>query len=213
LGVPAAARIEIPGGFPYTYLVKKSMNKNFKAVLFDVDETLFDRMLAQKAVLALIVQQLPQVFSGYAPERVLAAFLKSDQIYTDLFNNGAPSEGSRDRRSKLFLQLLGIDEKYTAKITELYLRDYPGVKAHVDGAIPVIKELISEISARRGLQRLHRCAVPQTGSYGVAGFIFLHCPVGGIRHPKARPPDFSSGRIVAAYAAARVFICRGFLYQ
>ena len=141
LGVPAAARIEIPGGFPYTYLVKKSMNKNFKAVLFDVDETLFDRMLAQKAVLALIVQQLPQVFSGYAPERVLAAFLKSDQIYTDLFNNGAPSEGSRDRRSKLFLQLLGIDEKYTAKITEFYLRDYPGVKAHVEGAVPVIKQL------------------------------------------------------------------------
>ena len=117
------------------------MKNNIQAILFDVDETLFDRVLAQQAVLALIVRQLPRVFSDYEPERVLVAFLESDRITTEVFNTGAPSEGSRDRRSKLFLQLLGIDEKYTAKITELYVKDYPGVKAHVDGAIPVVKEL------------------------------------------------------------------------
>ena len=121
--------------------MKKSKNDNIKAVLFDVDETLFDRVLAQQAVLELIVKQLPQVFAGYDSERVLAAFLESDRVTTEVFNSGGPSEGSRDRRSKLFLQLLGIDEKYTAKITEFYLRDYPGVKAHVEGAVPVIKQL------------------------------------------------------------------------
>jgi HAD superfamily hydrolase (TIGR01549 family) len=117
------------------------MNKKIKAVLFDVDETLFDRVLAQKAVPELIVRQLPQAFRGYDSQRVLDAFLKSNQIYTDLFNSGAPSAGSRDRRSKLFLQLLGIDEKYTTTVSELYVRDYPAVQAHVDGAIPVIKKL------------------------------------------------------------------------
>ena len=117
------------------------MKSKIKAILFDVDETLFDRVLAQRAVLKLIVKQMPEVFRGYDPERVLAAFLESNQIYTDLFNKGAPSEGSRDRRSKLFLQSLGIDEKYTVNITELYVKDYPTVKAHVDGAIPVIKKL------------------------------------------------------------------------
>jgi len=117
------------------------VTNNIKAIIFDVDETLFDRVLAQQAVLELIVRQLPQVFRGCDPQRVLAAFLQSDRVTTEIFNTGAPSEGSRDRRSKLFLQLLGIDEKYTAKITELYVKDYPGVKAHVDGAIPVIKEL------------------------------------------------------------------------
>jgi HAD superfamily hydrolase (TIGR01549 family) len=117
------------------------MKNKIKAIIFDVDETLFDRVLAQKAVLELIVRQLPQVFGGYEPQRVLAAFLESDQLYTDMFNTGAASEGSRDKRSRLFLQLLGIDEKYTASITKLYVRDYPTVKAHVDGAIPVVKEL------------------------------------------------------------------------
>ena len=126
--------------------MKKSVTNKIKAVLFDVDETLFDRVLAQKAVLELIVKQLPEVFAGYDLERVLAAFLESDQIYTDLFIKGAPSEGSRDRRSKLFLRLLGIDEKYTARITELYVKDYPTVKAYVDGAIPVIKQLSRKYS-------------------------------------------------------------------
>ena len=121
--------------------MKKSLNNKIKAIIFDVDETLFDRVLAQQAVLELIVRQLPQVFRGYDPRRVLAAFLESDQLYTDMFNSGAPSEGSRDKRSKLFLQLLGIDEKYTVKITELYVRYYPTVTAHVDGAIQVVKEL------------------------------------------------------------------------
>jgi putative hydrolase of the HAD superfamily len=117
------------------------MKTKIKAIIFDVDETLFDRVLAQQAVLELIVQQLPQVFGGYDTQRVLAAFLESDRVTTEVFNTGAPSEGSRDRRSKLFLQLLGADEKDTARITELYVRDYPTIKAHVDGAIPVIKKL------------------------------------------------------------------------
>jgi len=30
----------------------------------------------------------------------------------------------------------------------------------------------------------------------VAGFIFLHCPVGGIRHPKAQSRDFSSAALL-----------------
>ena len=66
LGVLAAARLKFRHCFPYTYLVKKSMNKKIKAMLFDVDETLFDRVLAQKAVLELIIRQLPRVFPGYS---------------------------------------------------------------------------------------------------------------------------------------------------
>ena len=117
------------------------MIKNIKAVLFDVDDTLFDRKLAQKEVCKLIVEQLPRVFNTFNMERIQEAFLKSDQISTDIFNSGAPSEGLREKRSRLFLQLLGIKEDYGAKITELYIRDSPLVNAAMDGAIPVVKKL------------------------------------------------------------------------
>jgi putative hydrolase of the HAD superfamily len=117
------------------------VNNHIKAVLFDVDDTLFDRVLAQKVVCERIMQQIPGVFSDLPPERILDAFLESDRIYTEMFNAGAASEGSRDKRSRLFLQLLGLDESHTTTISELYVRDYPTVKASVNGAIPVVRKL------------------------------------------------------------------------
>ena len=117
------------------------MKKNIKAVLFDVDDTLFDRKLAQKKVCNLIVEQLPRVFKALKMARIQEAFLKSDQISTDMFNSGASSEGLRDKRSRLFLQLLGIKEEYAAMVTELYVRDYPLMNSPIDGAIPVVKKL------------------------------------------------------------------------
>jgi putative hydrolase of the HAD superfamily len=120
---------------------KVSMNMSIKAVLFDVDETLFDRKLAQKIVCKLIVEQLPHVFETFEMERIQEAFLKSDQISTHMFNSGTLSEGLRDKRSCLFLQLLGIETNYVEKVTGFYVRDYPLVKAPKEGAIPVVKKL------------------------------------------------------------------------
>jgi putative hydrolase of the HAD superfamily len=117
---------------------------NITAVLFDVDDTLFDRKLAQQLVLELIVKQLPHVFEGYAKERVLQAFIESDRITTEKFNEGAPSAGSRDKRSQLFMQLLGIEGDLAPTLTALYVKDYPLVKAPVAGAIPTVNKLSRE---------------------------------------------------------------------
>ena len=125
----------------YIGYMKTVMKNNIKAVLFDVDDTLFDRKLAQKKVCILIAKQLPHIFDAFEPERILEAFLKSDQISTDIFNSGAPSEGLRDKRNRLFLQLLGIHENYVPAVTGLYVQDYPLVNAPVDGAIAVVKKL------------------------------------------------------------------------
>jgi HAD superfamily hydrolase (TIGR01549 family) len=117
------------------------LKKDIKAVLFDVDDTLFDRAMAQKTVLDLIVKKLPGIFSGLKPERVLEAYLESDRVSTERFNAGATSEGIRDLRNRLFLQLLGLKEDLAAMISEMYVRDYPKVKTPVAGAIPLVKKL------------------------------------------------------------------------
>jgi HAD superfamily hydrolase (TIGR01549 family) len=88
----------------------------------------------------------PGVFDAFKPERVLETFLESDRITTADFNAGAPSEGLRDVRSNLFLRLLGIREDHAATISELYVRNYPMVKAPLAGAIPVVKELSRKFS-------------------------------------------------------------------
>jgi putative hydrolase of the HAD superfamily len=115
--------------------------KNIRAVLFDVDDTLFDRKGAQPLVLEIIVKKLPEIFQNTEIEKIAAAFTESDVITTKDFESGAPSEGLRDIRSRLFLQLLGIDEDYTETITEMYVREYPAVNAPVRGARDTVKAL------------------------------------------------------------------------
>jgi len=118
--------------------------KNISAVLFDVDDTLFDRKAAQGLVLETIVEKLPDIFHGIEIERIKAAFIGSDLVTTRDFDAGAPSEGLRDIRSRLFLRYLGISEEYAETVTNLYVHEYPTVNAPVPGAYSVVSELAAK---------------------------------------------------------------------
>jgi HAD superfamily hydrolase (TIGR01549 family) len=108
-----------------------------------VDGTLFDRDLAQRKVLEIIVRQFSHIFGGFETERVAKAFAESDRITTEEFEAGAPSNSLRRKRSRLFLQLLGLRENkdLADAITEVYVRDYPTVDAAMAGAVPLVREL------------------------------------------------------------------------
>ena len=113
----------------------------YKAVIFDLDGTLFDRNAAQIRVAELVMQRFSQSFQGLKTERVIEAFMESDRLSVVEFEAGAPSGGLRQKRSKLFLQLLGIKEDYADAITEIYVRDYPTVNIPIEGAVPLVKEI------------------------------------------------------------------------
>ena len=115
--------------------------KNIKAVLFDIDDTLFDRNGAQRLVLEAIVKRLPGIFQNLEMEQITAAFIESDLITIREFNAGAPSEGLRDIRSRLFLQTLGIREDHARTVTDLYVREYPAINAPMPGARYTVIEL------------------------------------------------------------------------
>jgi len=117
------------------------MDENIRAVLFDVDGTLFDRSLAQRKVLDIIVRQFPHIFNIFEIERVAKAFADSDRITAADFEAGVPSDGLRRKRSQLFLQLLDLREDLADAITEIYVRDYPTIDASMAGAVPLVKEL------------------------------------------------------------------------
>jgi len=117
------------------------MEKNFKAVLFDIDDTLFDRNAAQRIVLEQIVNGLPHVFRGCEMAGIIEAFMESDRLATEAFEAGAPSEGLREERSRQFLRLLDIQEDCADTITDIYVRDYPKVNASMSGAVTLVKEL------------------------------------------------------------------------
>ncbi len=117
------------------------MKIRVRAVLFDVDDTLFDREGAQQGILNLILQELPDVFAGLPVESISRAFDESDSIALREYDAGVLAEDFRTRRSRLFLGLLGLDEKHAHTVTALYVRQYPTIDAPVAGAVSVVRRL------------------------------------------------------------------------
>jgi HAD superfamily hydrolase (TIGR01509 family) len=118
------------------------MAADLKAVLFDVDDTLFDRSGAQLLVLDVITRELRDLFAGIDRQDLVDAFLESDRVTTLEFYGDAPVvEGVRVRRARMFLDLLGLDEAPADAIAELYVEAYPRVNAPVDGAVALVEAL------------------------------------------------------------------------
>lgn len=91
---------------------------DLKAILFDLDDTLFDR------------------------QAMVDAFLESDRITLLELCRGIPLvKNVRIRRAQVFLDLLGLDEAYADAIAELYVAVYPRSNAPVDGAVMVVEAL------------------------------------------------------------------------
>lgn len=115
---------------------------DLKAILFDLDDTLFDRQSAQLMVLDVIARELHDVFAGVDRQAMVDAFLESDRITLLELYRGIPLvKNVRIRRAQVFLDLLGLDEAYADAIAELYVAVYPRSNAPVDGAVMVVEAL------------------------------------------------------------------------
>lgn len=108
------------------------------AVLFDVDETLFDRRLAQRLVLRRMRDALPELFAQLGPDALEAAWLRSDRETENHVYTTSDIRASRNLRSALFLRLLGLPEEAADRVTDFYVQTYPGVSAPMDGATEVV---------------------------------------------------------------------------
>jgi putative hydrolase of the HAD superfamily len=117
------------------------MMTSIKAILFDVDDTIFDRARAQRKILRLIVQEFHDVFAGIDEQTALNAFFESDRLSLEEFYAGGSVEELRVVRSRRFLQLLGLSEDFADEITEMYVKSYPNIDAPVKGAKSVIRNL------------------------------------------------------------------------
>ena len=114
--------------------------KHVEAVLFDVDDTLFDRRGAQDLVLDIIVNEHAALFDGLDMEEVRRTFAESDEITSRENDEGTLQEGFRARRSKLFLEMLQLDVSSWEDIAALYVKRLPTVDAPVPGVQRVIEE-------------------------------------------------------------------------
>jgi putative hydrolase of the HAD superfamily len=112
-----------------------------KAILFDIDDTLFDRSKAQHQILELFKREYAELFTDIEEHMVNTAFLEADRISTEAFFATGSIETVRARRFEIFLAMLGIEQDHAESMLSLYLDNYAKVEAEMDGAITVLNEL------------------------------------------------------------------------
>jgi HAD superfamily hydrolase (TIGR01549 family) len=116
------------------------MKTKIKAILFDIDDTLYDREKNQPMVLDKIIERLPHIFGNLGKKQILEAFLESDRISTRDWEGGLHHDDIRDYRSKIFLKALNLPLYHADTITKVYLQEYPFINAPVDGAVKLVKK-------------------------------------------------------------------------
>jgi HAD superfamily hydrolase (TIGR02253 family) len=162
--------------------------RKIKAVVFDLDDTLYDRDAAQRQIIRLIVRQFPQVFQGLSEERIIKTFLESDRLTVIDFDAGQPSDGMRDKRTRSFLKRLDLKEDNAAAITEMYVRMYPEINVPVPGAVEMVKALRERFSLgviTNGLPDVQYRKIEAIGLGGLFSTIILSEEI-GIRKPDPR---------------------------
>ena len=118
------------------------MLPDLKAILFDVDDTLFDRNGAQLMALDVIAREFRDLFAGIDWQDLVDAFLESDRLTTLAFyGNASMIRNVRVRRAQVFLDLLGLDGAHANALAALYVEAYPRMNAPVDGAVALVEAL------------------------------------------------------------------------
>jgi putative hydrolase of the HAD superfamily len=156
-----------------------------KAVLFDIDDTLFDREKAQKLALKLTVEKHPALLGRIAPEILQQAWDQSDNLATLEFNAGA---FARVTRSRHFLRLLNLPLDQVPELTEQYLKDYTSLNVPVAGAPELVRELFTKTKVGVISNSLADVQYGKLKTLGLTGY--LSCIVLseelGIRKPDPR---------------------------
>ena len=114
------------------------------AVLFDLDDTLFDHTGAQNHVIVEVARGFPEVFGDLDDIVLVSAFRRADRAAVELFYSGMPLDEVRLERSRLFLDELGVEEDIGSEITEGYIRAYVTAYYPIENAERVVRSLLGK---------------------------------------------------------------------
>jgi putative hydrolase of the HAD superfamily len=120
------------------------MAARFQVILFDVDDTLFDRELAQRRIAGQMADRFADLFAGTGHDQVVRAFMESDRIATQRFEASGAVDAARAGRMEVFLDLLGLKKDRAAELAAMYITSYPRIDASIAGA----RSVVAALSAR-----------------------------------------------------------------
>ncbi|MBN2241013.1 MAG: HAD family hydrolase [Dehalococcoidales bacterium] len=116
-----------------------------KAVLFDFDDTLYDRKADQIAFVRYICSTFSDIFQAVNSDVAVPAFLDANRIADEDYMNG--DLWTRDRHSRYFLKSLGLSEDYAPVISSSYVEQIQKAKTAIPGAVSVLQTVSRHYTA------------------------------------------------------------------
>lgn len=117
------------------------MLNQIKAVLFDIDGTLFDRDRAQAMIFIEFQKVYAELFESVDDYMLKTVYYEADRLSMEYFYAGGDKSYLREKRFNFFLAMLELDESYAGEMAELYIKLYGGINSSIDGAVEVVTDL------------------------------------------------------------------------
>ena len=108
-------------------------------MIFDLDDTLYDRNAVLIEFARHLYRHLPRVFVGREIEAVVSAYVETDRIAEEEYGAGSP--WTRDELSRCFLRSMGIDERHADAVSGLYNRDRSKIHVLAPGAVATVEAI------------------------------------------------------------------------
>lgn len=116
-------------------------NSVIKAIIFDLDDTLFDRKAAQVQILHSFQQKYADLFEDIEGSMVVTAFFEADRLADEHFLVNGDGQSLRLNRFRFFLNMLSVEEDFAEEMTAYYNELYSQADPEISGARDVIGKL------------------------------------------------------------------------
>ncbi len=115
---------------------------DISAVIFDLDNTVFDHSMVQHQSLSEIYNEFSFVFNGTTFENFFDAYIKNNEIVWNLLIAGKITRDElRLSRFSDILAKFELDTSYSQEMTDRYLEIYSGISFFMEGAPDTLKYL------------------------------------------------------------------------
>jgi HAD superfamily hydrolase (TIGR01549 family) len=112
-----------------------------KAVLFDIDGTLFDQHSAQRQIFKAFKREFASLFGDIDDYMLMTIYLEAARLAGEYFYTDNDKKLIHLYQFQMFLTMLGRDDGYEREMADFYIGQYLKTKAAIPDARMVVEQL------------------------------------------------------------------------
>jgi HAD superfamily hydrolase (TIGR01549 family) len=117
------------------------MQPNIKAVLFDIDGTLFDRHNAQRLIFRAFKREFTSLFDDIDEYMLMAIYYEAGRLAGEYFHTDNDTKLIYVYQFQMFLTMLGREDGYAQRMADFYIEQYSKINSEIPNARAVVEKV------------------------------------------------------------------------